>query len=719
METKNKQTKTPLALLMAEKFPGVRFSSAARKPAGTLLKKGDIDGVIRLLQAAKDKDGDLPGDFKPPAKCPILNMSRPISEWPISQASQIIQTYLYGLSEEAFQALPEPAKTEAGRSKWLSDAGVSSPYIGAQGLNSVFSKAYSIRNGVRVKYDNKVENLKKKGKETPEFKYVAPGVNQNVYCFQAVSPEVKDKENAEKIFPRTGNRLDIPKGEKGYVPEWQRGYVNHKRKRIRAYGKAPIEGILRIDDDWVTFDLRGLLRNVRWRIPSTRMGLTPNKLMSYFTGDPAIDPIRNLITFSYKEAVLPIRKGKPVTGKRTAKELANLRTAGPLTLISIDLGVNNPIAAKFSAITEDGTPNLLDRTFLPKRHIEAINLHKRRSDKILEECRELAIATLTSEQQAEVRLVDRTSSQTAKNGISNAFGIPVGEIAWNDTNSKSTLIADWLIKHGRESEATYINKDQKVMTKRDSRFARDFKGKLSKETNTALLVANWEKQKTHPGFVKQSKSKLELARRITNELIDFASTISEPGATIAVAVEDLSIKFFNGSGSRKGTGWESFFTKKAENRWFIDVLHKTLTDLATWRGITVCEVNPRYTSQTCPSCGLCDKENRDSGTENFVCLGCGICLNADLEVATDNIEKVALTGIGMKGPTSTDVVKTKKVRKSTKKSKKSDTCLDKLGNEVLESENVSNNNKLHTPEEISRDEYKDSAEVLEKSAVAA
>jgi putative transposase len=49
-------------------------------------------------------------------------------------------------------------------------------------------------------------------------------------------------------------------------------------------------------------------------------------------------------------------------------------------------------------------------------------------------------------------------------------------------------------------------------------------------------------------------------------------------------------------------------------------------------GVTLIEVDPRYSSQTCSGCGHCEKGNRKS-QERFECLCCGLKLNADINAA--------------------------------------------------------------------------------------
>jgi putative transposase len=49
-------------------------------------------------------------------------------------------------------------------------------------------------------------------------------------------------------------------------------------------------------------------------------------------------------------------------------------------------------------------------------------------------------------------------------------------------------------------------------------------------------------------------------------------------------------------------------------------------------GVTLIEVDPRYSSQTCCGCGHCERGNRKS-QESFECLCCGLKLNADVNAA--------------------------------------------------------------------------------------
>ena len=64
---------------------------------------------------------------------------------------------------------------------------------------------------------------------------------------------------------------------------------------------------------------------------------------------------------------------------------------------------------------------------------------------------------------------------------------------------------------------------------------------------------------------------------------------------------------------------------------------RQLTYKAKWRGGRVLLVDPKYTSQTCPSCRYRSKDNRKTQA-HFACIKCGYTNNADL-VGAINIER--------------------------------------------------------------------------------
>ena len=79
--------------------------------------------------------------------------------------------------------------------------------------------------------------------------------------------------------------------------------------------------------------------------------------------------------------------------------------------------------------------------------------------------------------------------------------------------------------------------------------------------------------------------------------------------------------------------------------WGFFQLRTFLTDKAQGAGITVYAVDPRHTSQACPSCGLVDRQNRKTQAD-FSCIACGFAGHAD-HVAATNIARRGLVVAGL------------------------------------------------------------------------
>jgi putative transposase len=78
--------------------------------------------------------------------------------------------------------------------------------------------------------------------------------------------------------------------------------------------------------------------------------------------------------------------------------------------------------------------------------------------------------------------------------------------------------------------------------------------------------------------------------------------------------------------------------------WSFHQLGAFLTYKARRAGVPLVEVDPRYTSQTCHSCGHRDKRNRPD-QETFRCRSCGVVAHADHNAAL-NIAQRAVEGWG-------------------------------------------------------------------------
>ncbi len=78
------------------------------------------------------------------------------------------------------------------------------------------------------------------------------------------------------------------------------------------------------------------------------------------------------------------------------------------------------------------------------------------------------------------------------------------------------------------------------------------------------------------------------------------------------------------------------------NNWAFLQLKHFLHYKARRAGVTVIEVDPRYSSQTCSKCQHCERANRKS-QESFCCLQCGYQTNADYNAALNLAARATLS----------------------------------------------------------------------------
>ena len=128
----------------------------------------------------------------------------------------------------------------------------------------------------------------------------------------------------------------------------------------------------------------------------------------------------------------------------------------------------------------------------------------------------------------------------------------------------------------------------------------------------------------------------KLYQKLRNIRKDFCQqTANAIARTVGmVYVEDLKIR--NMTASAKGTIEEPgrrVKQKSGLNKAMLRFSPHQLVSSLEWallkHGGYVTKVNPAYTSQTCPSCGHCEKENRPTQAE-FKCRQCGYANNADV-----------------------------------------------------------------------------------------
>ena len=166
--------------------------------------------------------------------------------------------------------------------------------------------------------------------------------------------------------------------------------------------------------------------------------------------------------------------------------------------------------------------------------------------------------------------------------------------------------------------------------------------KLKKKTK---FSENWKKLN-----LKINKLHHHVANIRHDYLHKVTTTLSKNHAMIVV--EDLKVA--NMSKSAKGS-----IEKKGKNVKAKSGLNKSILDQGwsmlvgmleykqQWRGGLLVKVDPKYTSQTCSSCGHVAKENRLTQAK-FSCLECSFSENADIN-ASRNILAVGHTVLSVEG----------------------------------------------------------------------
>ncbi|MDM1719944.1 RNA-guided endonuclease InsQ/TnpB family protein [Acinetobacter towneri] len=151
--------------------------------------------------------------------------------------------------------------------------------------------------------------------------------------------------------------------------------------------------------------------------------------------------------------------------------------------------------------------------------------------------------------------------------------------------------------------------------------------KLRKKTK---FSQNWKKLN-----LKINKLHHHIANIRHDYLHKVTTTLSKNHAMIVV--EDLKVanmsKSAKGSIEKKGKNVKA---KSGLNKSILDQGLSMLVDMLEykqlWRGGLLVKIDPRYTSQTCSSCGHVAKENRQTQAK-FECVECGFSENADINAS--------------------------------------------------------------------------------------
>ena len=160
------------------------------------------------------------------------------------------------------------------------------------------------------------------------------------------------------------------------------------------------------------------------------------------------------------------------------------------------------------------------------------------------------------------------------------------------------------------------------------------------------------KQKFSINWIKQNRRIQKIHSKSANirndHLHKISTEICKNHATIFI--EDLQVS--NMSKSAKGTQEQPGRKVKAKsglNKSILDQgwykFRNQLEYKSHWQGGIVVAVEPKYTSQTCSSCGKKSKESRLTQS-SFLCVNCGFEINADINAAR-NILAAGLSRVGL------------------------------------------------------------------------
>ncbi len=137
--------------------------------------------------------------------------------------------------------------------------------------------------------------------------------------------------------------------------------------------------------------------------------------------------------------------------------------------------------------------------------------------------------------------------------------------------------------------------------------------------------------------LRRLRRKVERFRRDCDHVLSKRIVQSvRPGATIVVEhLKDI----------RQRTKQRGRPARRRMHAWSFAQLRGFLEYKAEQHGCRVVAIDPRHTSQRCSRCGCVDRRNRKSQAR-FVCRGCGLELNADLNAAR-NVAWKHLASVGM------------------------------------------------------------------------
>ncbi len=200
-----------------------------------------------------------------------------------------------------------------------------------------------------------------------------------------------------------------------------------------------------------------------------------------------------------------------------------------------------------------------------------------------------------------------------ENGVAVGVDLNTDNVAWTDTTGERGMLG-----------IARLDKKDIRIRRYQRKLARQQKGSNRRRV-TKRKITKWKR--------KQKNSRKNQAHQNSRFLANRAE---------ALVREDLKLK--NMTASAKGTVENPGKNVKAKaglNRSMLNASHGRFNQYCDYKFETVVGVDPRYTSQTCNSCGHVDKVNRQT-QRSFRCVSCGHADHADLNASAN----ILASGIG-------------------------------------------------------------------------
>ncbi|HTU58542.1 MAG TPA: transposase [Polyangiales bacterium] len=181
--------------------------------------------------------------------------------------------------------------------------------------------------------------------------------------------------------------------------------------------------------------------------------------------------------------------------------------------------------------------------------------------------------------------------------------------------------------------------------------------RLARAQRTAARRKPKRGQPASSNYRKATRKLALLHRKVRRQRADMQHVLTHHYANShgTVVIEDLRVRAM--SSSARGTQQQPgarVRQKAGLNKAILDVgwhaLRRQLSYKCERSGAKLLVVDPRYSSQQCPSCGVIDKQSRPTQAL-FVCVACGYRAHADVNAA----QNILARGVGRAGATPVPV----------------------------------------------------------------